>query len=148
MTTREKQALRNFAAGYNCAQAVFMAYADVCGLTGEQAAVISAGFGGGIGRLRSNCGAFSAAVLLCGAMTPQGGDPNRRPDVYRRVQEVHASFVERCGTVSCAELLNRYPRREGPVPEERTPAYYASRPCARVILQACRIIEEQLAQTT
>ena len=65
MTERTKQALRNFAAGYNCAQSVYMAYADVAGLTQEQAARVSAGFGGGIGRLRDNCGAFSAAVMLC-----------------------------------------------------------------------------------
>lgn len=146
MTERTKQALRNFAAGYNCAQSVFMAYSDVAGMTQEQAARASAGFGGGIGRLRDNCGAFSAAVMLCGALEEQGNLPAGRPRVYTRVQQVHASFVERCGTISCGELLRRHPKSEGPVPEERTPAYYASRPCARVILQACRIIEEQISQ--
>lgn len=146
MTQREKQALQNFAAGYNCAQSVYMAYADVAGLSREAAARASAGFGGGIGRLRQNCGAFSAAVMVCGALEEKGHLPEGRPQVYGRVQDVYASFVERCGTVSCAELLRRHPRAEGPVPEERTPAYYASRPCARVILQACRIIEEQMAK--
>ncbi|MBQ7844787.1 MAG: C_GCAxxG_C_C family protein [Clostridia bacterium] len=144
MTERTKQALRNFAAGYNCAQSVYMAYADVAGLTQEQAARVSAGFGGGIGRLRDNCGAFSAAVMLCGTLEEKGNLPNGRPQVYARVQEVHRCFVERCGTISCAELLKRHPKAEAPTPEERTPAYYASRPCARVILQACRIIEEQM----
>lgn len=144
MTERSKQALRNFAAGYNCAQSVYMAYADVAGLTMEQAARASAGFGGGIGRLRDNCGAFSAAVMVCGALEEMGSQPQGRPQVYARVQQVHASFVDKCGTISCAELLKRHPKSEGPTPEERTPAYYASRPCARVILQACRVIEEQL----
>ena len=144
MTDREKQALRNFAAGYNCAQSVAMAYADVLGLTTEQAARASAGFGGGIGRLRDNCGAFSSAVMVCGALEADGHQPQGRPKVYARVQQVYASFVEKCGTISCAELLQRHPKPEGPTPEERTPAYYASRPCARVILQACRIIEEQM----
>lgn len=144
MTERTKQALRNFAAGYNCAQSVYMAYADLAGLTTEQAARVSAGFGGGIGRLRDNCGAFSAAVMVCGALEEQGCLPQGRKAVYARVQQVHAAFVERCGTVSCAELLRRHPKSEGPAPEERTPAYYASRPCARVILQACRVIEEQI----
>lgn len=146
MTERTKQALRNFAAGYNCAQSVYMAYADVAGLSVEQAARASAGFGGGIGRLRDNCGAFSAAVMVCGSLEEQGHMPQGRPAVYARVQAVHASFVEKCGTISCAELLKRHPKSEGPTPEERTPAYYASRPCARVILQACRIIEEQMQQ--
>ena len=106
--------------------------------------MLSAGFGGGIGRLRQNCGAFSAAVMLCGALTPEGVKPESRPEVYRRVQAIHAAFVERCGTVNCAQLLGRRAGAEIPVPEERTPAYYASQPCARVILQACRIVEEHL----
>ena len=86
----------------------------------------------------------SIVVMLLQQDFYQGFLPQGRPQVYARVQAVHAAFVERCGTISCAELLRRHPRAEGPTPEERTPAYYASRPCARVILQACRIIEEQL----
>ena len=143
MTDRERKALRNFAAGYNCAQSMFMAYADLLGLTQEQAAKLSAGFGGGIGRLRQNCGAFSAAVMLCGALEgPDGADKAKRTQVYARVQEVHRRFLEEMGTTQCGELLGR--SAEAPRPEERTAAYYASRPCAKIILQACRIIEEQL----
>ena len=143
MTNREKQALRNFASGYNCAQSMFMAYADLLGLTQEQAARLSAGFGGGIGRLRQNCGAFSAAVMLCGALEgPDGADKAKRTQVYARVQEVYRRFLEEMGTTQCGELLGR--SAEAPRPEERTAAYYASRPCAKIILQACRIIEEQL----
>ena len=35
---REKTAVRLFASGVNCAQAVLMTYADIAGLTQEQAA--------------------------------------------------------------------------------------------------------------
>lgn len=144
MTVRETKALQYFAAGDNCAQAVLKAYCDVVGLTVEQAAMVAVGFGGGIGRLRQNCGAFSAAVMLCGAMHgPDGAEAANRTQVYARVQEVHRRFVEELGTICCGELIGR--TAEAPTPEERTPAYYASRPCARVILQACHIIEEQLA---
>ena len=146
LTARQEKALQFFTTGDNCAQAVFKAYCDLAGLTEEQAGLVSVGFGGGIGRLRDNCGAFSAAVMVCGSLEEKGDQPQGRPQVYARVQAVHASFVEECGTISCAELLKRHPKSEGPTPEERTPAYYASRPCARVILQACRIIEEQLQQ--
>lgn len=145
ITERQKQALRYFAAGYNCAQSVFQAYGDLAGLTQAQSALISAGFGGGVGRLRLQCGAFSAAVMLCGLMAgPEGGRPEMRPAVYRRVQEVHRQFLAACGAVSCAELLHIAPGAQEPTPEKRTPAYYAKRPCSRVILAACRIIEAQL----
>ena len=42
-----------------------MTYADIAGLTQEQAARVACGLGGGIGRLRDNCGAFSSAVRSC-----------------------------------------------------------------------------------
>lgn len=144
MTERTRQALQSFAAGYCCSQSVAMAYADVMGMTRSQAARVSIGFGAGVGRMRGNCGAFSAAVMVCGFLEQAGDTPQGRGAVYARVQEVHREFVARCGTVSCAELLRRHPKADLPVPEERCPAYYASRPCARVILQACRVIEEQM----
>lgn len=144
MTAREEKALQYFASGDNCAQAVLKAYCDLVGLTQEQAALVAVGFGGGIGRLRQNCGAFSASVMLCGALHgADGADAVNRTQVYARVQEVHRQFVERLGTINCGELLGR--TAEAPTPEERTPAYYATRPCARIILQACHIIEEHLA---
>ena len=147
MTEREKQAVRNFADGCNCAQAVLMAYADVLGLTREQAAMVAVGFGGGMGRLRLHCGAFSAAVMLAGAIEGvDGANKEHRPQTYARVQEIHRQFVAKNGTVSCAALLGRAGVPENPTPEERTPEYYAKRPCARVIRSACQIIDGMLAE--
>lgn len=147
MTEREKQAVRNFADGCNCAQSVLMAYADVLGLTREQAAMVSVGFGGGMGRLRLHCGAFSAAVMLAGALEGEdGAKKEHRPETYARVQEIHRQFVERNGTVSCAELLGKAGVPENPTPEERTPEYYAKRPCARIIRSACQLIDDMLTE--
>ena len=147
MTEREKQAVRNFADGHNCAQSVLMAYADVLGLTREQAAMVSVGFGGGMGRLRLHCGAFSAAVMLAGVLEGEdGAKKEHRPRTYARVQEIYRQFMERNGTVSCAELLGRAGVPENPTPEERTPEYYAKRPCARIIRSACQMIDAMLAQ--
>lgn len=147
MTEREKQAVRNFADGCNCAQSVLMAYADVLGLTQAQAAMVSVGFGGGMGRLRLHCGAFSAAVMLAGALEgADGAKKEHRTATYARVQEIYRQFVERNGTVSCAELLGRAGVPENPTPEERTPEYYARRPCARIIRSACQLIDGMLAE--
>ena len=147
ISERAKQAVRNFAQGCNCAQSVALAYADVLGLTQEQAAMVSVGFGGGIGRLRDNCGAFSAAVMLCGMLEgPDGAKKEHRPETYARVQEIHRQFLERNGTISCAELLGKAGVPEDPTPEERTPEYYAKRPCARIIASACEMIDGMLAE--
>ena len=149
MTEREKQAVRNFADGCNCAQSVLMAYADVLGLTREQAAMVSVGFGGGMGRLRLHCGAFSAAVMLAGALEgANGADKAHRTQTYARVQAIHRNFVDVNGTISCAELLGRASVPENPAPEERTPEYYRKRPCERVIRSACKIIDAMLEEKT
>lgn len=143
---RAQRAVALFIQGRNCAQSVLMAYADVLELTEEQAALIAVGLGGGMGRLRLTCGAFSAAVMLCGAIDgPDGGSIERRVPVYRRVQDLHDAFAAQLGSVNCGELLGR--TREVPVPEQRTPEYYASRPCVKVIEAACCLIEEQRAKT-
>lgn len=147
MKNREEIAAVNFLSGCNCCQAVLMAYADVLGLTQEQAAMVAVGHGGGMGRLRLHCGAFSAAVMLAGAIEgPDGAKKEHRPQTYARVQEIHRRFIEVNGTVSCAELLGRAGVPEDPTPEERTPEYYRKRPCERVIRSACKIIDEMLAE--
>lgn len=147
ISEREKQAVRRFAEGCNCAQAVLMTYADLLGLTPEQAAMVSVGFGGGMGRLRDHCGAFSAAIMLCGALEgPDGALKEHRTATYTRVQEVHRRFIARNGTICCADLLGRPRGAEAPSPEARTREYYRNRPCARIIRSACQIIDEMLQE--
>ena len=147
MSDREREALKNFAAGDGCAQSVLKAYADAAGLTVEQAALLAAGLGGGMGRLRETCGAFTASAMLCGALEGvNGAAREKRSAVYGRVQRMERQFREEMGSICCAELLGRPRGAEVPVPEERTPAYYHGRPCAKAIRTACRIIDEQLAE--
>ena len=42
-----------FRAGYNCAQAVVVAFHDTLGISERQAARLSSSFGGGMGRMRA-----------------------------------------------------------------------------------------------
>ena len=153
ISEREKTAVRLFASGVNCAQAVLMTYADIAGLTQEQAARVACGLGGGIGRLRDNCGAFSSAgVVVRGAAGAGGGEaprrgatrPPRQP--HARVQRVYRAFIARNGSICCAELLGREKKPESPTPDARTNAYYSSRPCAKIIRMTCKIIDEMLAE--
>ncbi len=55
-----------FRDGYNCAQAVLMAFADVTGLEPDTAARLASSFGGGLGRMREVCGAVSGASMVLG----------------------------------------------------------------------------------
>ena len=53
---RIQRAVELFMQGYGCCQSVVCAFADLYGLDEEMAIRVSAGFGGGVGRLRMMCG--------------------------------------------------------------------------------------------
>ena len=143
-----KRAEELFMQGFNCAQSVAAAFADVYGYTEEQMLRVSAGFGAGIGRLRMSCGAFNAMALLAGlengSVTP--GDQQGKSQNYKLVQELAARFQEEHGSLICAELLKL--KRGTPLSDqasERTAEYYQKRPCVRQIISAARIYAEFLA---
>jgi C_GCAxxG_C_C family probable redox protein len=144
---RMKRAEELFMQGFNCAQSVAAAFADVYGYTEEQMLRVSAGFGAGIGRMRMSCGAFNAMALLAGlengSMTP--GDQQGKSANYKTVQELAAKFQEEHGSLICAELLKL--KRDTPLSYEasaRTAEYYQKRPCVKQIISAARIYAEFL----
>lgn len=139
--------------GYNCCQAVILAYNDVFGLEDELAASLSSGFGGGMGRMREVCGAVSGMVMLAGMIRP-ASDPsvkNWRTANYALVQEMAGEFKEINGSIVCKELLGLVPMgsctpapKESPEPSDRTPEYYKKRPCEEMVGIAARIVGEQI----
>ena len=62
--SRADMAEKYFKEGANCSQAVLAAYADELGISVEFAMRLASGFGGGVGRMREVCGAFSGVVLI------------------------------------------------------------------------------------
>jgi len=136
-----------FESGYNCAQAVLLAFAPETGLPDEQAARLASSFGGGMGRLREVCGTASASFMVLG-MVYGGYDPKDREAkaaLYRRVQELAAQFRERNGSLICREILRRPKGPDDARPDARTPEYYASRPCAAIVAEAAAGLAAYLA---
>lgn len=135
---RAERAVRNFESGYNCAQSVFLAYADLFGLELEQAKMMSVSFGGGMGRMREVCGTVSATAMLIGFRYPveDPSDMEARTRNYAMTQKAFALFKKRFGTYICRELLPPEEQSTTPKPSERTAAYYAKRPCAKFVRQS------------
>ena len=141
--------------GFNCCQAVVLAYNDVFGLNDETAAAISSGFGGGMGRMREVCGSVSGMVMLAGLMAP-ASDPSIKVDRtrnYALVQDMAESFRLINGSIICKELLGLVPMgscqtvaKESPEPSDRTPEYYKKRPCEELVGISARIVGEKLAE--
>ena len=141
-----REAERLFMEGYNCAQAVFCAFCDETGLDIDAAARLSSSFGGGMGRLREVCGTVSGALLALGALCgyDDPADPGAKAAHYRLVQEYARRFREKNGSIVCRELLKNVPVSPGVVPEQRTPEFYARRPCLRLAGEAAEILDEML----
>ena len=131
-----------FVQGYNCAQAVAVAFCDVTGLDEKTAARMASSFGGGMGRMREVCGAVSGMLLVAGLLygydDPKASKEKR--DLYAQVQAMAGRFREELGTIICRELLKNPPSDPNPTP--RTAEFYKERPCARMVKTAARIMEE------
>ncbi len=139
--------------GYNCCQAVVLAYNDLFGIDDATAAAMSSGFGGGMGRMREVCGSVSGMVMLAGLIAP-ASDPSVKVDRtknYALVQEMAGEFREINGSIVCKELLGLVPRgssqttpSESPEPSDRTPEYYKKRPCEELVGISARIVGEKI----
>ena len=143
---RGEHAAELFLQGYNCAQAVAVAFCDMTGLTPEFSAKMASSFGGGMGRMREVCGAVSGMLLVAGLLYGYDdvGDDGNKKKHYALVQELAGKFREEIGSIVCREILKNPPSDPNPTP--RTAEFYAQRPCARMVLLAGRILEEHLAE--
>ena len=143
--TRAEQAAKLFFDGYNCAQAVALAFCDLTGLDETTTAKMASSFGGGMGRMREVCGAVSGMLLVTGLLygyTEEVGTAKK--DHYALVQALAGQFQEKAGSIICREILKNPP--SDPAPTPRTEEYYAQRPCARMVYWAAGILEEYIAE--
>lgn len=136
-----------FVKGYNCAQAVALAYCDLLNMDEKTIARAVSGFGGGIGRMREVCGSVSGAVfvisMLYGYDNAQDNDSKKR--LYSEIQAFGERFKTDNGSIVCRELLNL--QRQGfdnPTPAPRTEAYYKKRPCKELVKYSADVLEEYI----
>ena len=150
MKNHAEIARENFEKGYNCAQAVFIAFRDQTGLDEVTAAKLSSSFGGGMGKLREVCGAVSGALMVLGMLRGNYDpkDDQAKAAHYARVQDFASRFKAEHETIICRELLANIELKKEYTsePEARTEEYYRVRPCARFVETAAKIVEEMLAE--
>ena len=145
---RIEKAYALFMKGYNCAQSVTAAFADLYGLTEEQALLASASFGGGMGRMRLTCGTVTGMCLLAGleSGTTNPDDRELKARNYAMVRELAERFKAENGSIVCSELLQMGNKTESAMPSERTAAYYKKRPCPELVRCAARIYAQMLEE--
>lgn len=144
--TKKELGENYFAAGYNCAQSVVLAFKDELNLDEETLKKISSAFGGGMGRMREVCGAVSGMFMVLGLKKgysdPQ--DAKYKGEYYALIQNLAGKFKAQNGSIICRELLGLRERASDPAPEKRTEEYYKKRPCKLLVGDACEILDEYL----
>ena len=143
---RADRAEELFRQGYNCGQSVFAAFADVLGLTVEEAAKIASPFGAGFGKLREVCGAVSGMTLVTGYLKGYSdpADYESKKEVYALIQKMCAEFEAREGSIICRELHGLKKGEDTAEPAVRTEEYYRSRPCIGACRTAAEIVEKEV----
>ena len=144
---RAERAKALFNEGYNCAQSVALAYADITPLDEQMVATITASFGGGLGRLREVCGAVSGMAFVASFISPcpTATDATAKKQNYALVQEFAEKFRQQNGNIVCRSLLGLDRPKDDPTPSARTAEYYQKRPCAEYVYDAALIVGEYLA---
>ncbi len=142
MEDRIQQAVQYFKDGYNCSQAVALAFADIYDIDKNTLARIASPFGGGIGRMRETCGAACGMFILTGfeqgAINPK--EPKQKLENYALVQTLADKFKATNGSLICAELQGMRKNKDGVV--IKAPS------CVKVVENAARIYAEYLMEKT
>ncbi len=148
MTQRQRKACELFVEGYTCSQSVVLAFSDVTGLDDHTAGKLSSLFGGGMGGLRSVCGAVTGMIMVLGTVYGFAApcDHAQKTDAYRRVRELVEQFTRLHETVICKELLAGLSEKLSADPSVRDQEYYKIRPCAMLVADAVGMLEAYLRE--
>lgn len=147
--TKGEMAKKYFLDGYNCSQAVVLAFCDDFGFDKETALMVSAPFGGGIGRLREVCGTVSGMSMVLGIANGKSDstDHANKTELYKNIQNLAEQFKKDNGSIICRELLDlRIKGKDTPTPEKRTEEYYKARPCPELCKYAADLLDDYLKQ--
>lgn len=135
-----------FKQGYNCSQALVLAYEKEIGLDRQVLLNMSSSFGGGMGRLRLTCGAVSGMFLVLGLIKKRDmTDIEQKKLHYEQIQKLAKTAEERLGSISCSVLLNS--TDTSPNPTQRTEDFYQKRPCLKIIGECAEILQDELNQS-
>ena len=148
---RGQRAFGLFQEGYNCSQAVAIAFADLIGMDEKALARMTSSFGGGMGRLREVCGAVSGMFFVAGALYgyEEAGVAGQQEKAahYERIQELAGEYRAVNGSIVCRELWGLATSgADQPTPELRTTEYYKKRPCGQLVMLAATILESYIEE--
>lgn len=116
--------------GYNCAQSVVMAFADLIELDKSDLIKLAAPFGGGFGGKNNLCGAVSGMGFVFGLVFADI-NPENKKQIYKDTAELADEFLKKYGSLTCLDLLKR---------KENDPGFS----CVEYIIGAVEIMSDRI----
>lgn len=143
--SRGDKAFAFFNSGYNCSQAVVLAFEDLYPEKIKDMLKITSSFGGGYGRMREVCGAFSGICAVAGLLRGfDGSEPGEKAAHYAFIRTLGGKFKEEFGSVVCREFLGETVNLSSSDPSKRSEEYKKKRPCAEICRFAANLLAENL----
>jgi len=140
MKSRKEIAKEKFLNGYNCAQAVFSAFAEKMDLAEGKALRIASGFGGGISNLQQTCGAVTGAVMVIGYLNGKTKPEQSNQENYKLVRDFIEEFEEQHSTIDCRELIEIDLNDEEELEEAREKNLFEEK-CLEFVTDAIEMLE-------
>lgn len=132
---RQELAESYFLEGYNCSQALILAFSDLINIEKKELVKLASSFGGGMCRYRSSCGALSSSMMIIGLIfgydTPETGEKKQK--LYEIGQEFISIFNTNYNYTNCSDLLGEIGKENSPKPTPRDINFYTQRPCKNII---------------
>ena len=107
-------ALSRFDEGYACSQSVLLAFSDEFNLDERTAKLISANFGGGMGRLREKCGALTGGFMVLGLKygNTDPTDLDTKLASYKKVRILNKQVTAIYESTNCADILKKHATKD------------------------------------
>lgn len=109
ITEARNKAGGNFKDGYNCAEAIFLAFREYLApeISPETVKLVT-GFGGGLGHAGCMCGALTGSILALNTVKGRTSKEESRNPAYETAREFHDRFLQQFGS-TCCRVLNEHP---------------------------------------
>lgn len=103
---RVQKAMEYHKRGFNCAQSVACAFADIAGIDESTIFRAAEGFGLGMGDMECTCGAVTGAVIVCGLKNSTANleKPDSKKETTGLAKEITKAFRQKNGSVICKEI--------------------------------------------
>jgi C_GCAxxG_C_C family probable redox protein len=97
-----------FSSGFNCAESSLIAVTAAMDIKSDMFPRIASGFGGGVSRYGSICGALSGTIMAIGAFCGRDevNDPEEKQKFYDMVSFLIEDFRKKFGFIDCKSLTD------------------------------------------